>query len=841
MSTLTVTRRRAHASRPTGLLLLFGLVGLGALATMLSVREEQQAVQLVDQRAADLASSRLRGAFASTVASFRGADAMAVDGVVDQAEFAAFADGVTNNSLFQAVSFAEVVTEPDRTAFELRTGLTIRDTDGKGGFVPSVVRPRSLVVATLFPLQDSNRAVLGFDLASDPVRLAAALESERSGLPATSTRISTATGALPGIALLSVVRRPDGTPVGFLASGLNIADALDRAGVEADSFEAFGLEIDGDLLIGELGEGASQRFDLAGHRFTVRVRTDAGFDARLPLLIGAGTLALLVAVMAAARRDERQRQRIAEGARRSRAINELGQALAAATDADRVMDEVLDRGAHIMDAVHVGIALRNADHPSRLDVDFDRTFPPEIGQREHIRVDAPQPFSHCVRTGSEVVIPDPATLAQQFPAAVDDALAAGETAAIWVPLVFGRDVCVGALGFTWSTPLAGPDLEECRVAANAVAELTSRSLERVVMSMAVQTAADSLGQLARELAGSHDQLDVQAAVHSSAASILGARAAELVLNGNGGQAAGNGAVVVERAIKNRAGATVGHLVLDWPRPLVLGPAQSAVFDTMVEMIGQTLERAALTEQEHQVIVQLQRDLLPPPPTLAGIDVAVHYEPAMSVVGLGGDFYDVLPSDGGRVFVVIGDVTGHGSEAVAAMAELKAVIQNLLRSGNDLGTVCDEADLLLDRRGMYATAQIAEIDPTRHTVRLVNAGHPYPVLRRADGSTELLTGGHRPLLGLGPTAASPRPPAATTHLAAGDTLLLYTDGLIERRTESIDVGMHILIDLIGTDDGIGTAAEIVDHVRLGSLARGNGNGDGDRTDDDMALLVVRLLA
>ncbi|MEQ1701088.1 MAG: SpoIIE family protein phosphatase [Ilumatobacteraceae bacterium] len=829
------TSGRARPALPTGLLVLFALVGLGALATFLSIREEQQTVQLVDQRAADLASSRIRGGFASTLASFRGADALAVDGVVDEREFTAFADGVTGNSLFQAISFAEVVVESDRSAFERRTGLAIRDTDGEGGFEPSVVRSRSLVVAMVSPLRNSNRAVLGFDLASDPARMAAALTSERTGLPAMSSPIRTATQALPGVGILSAIRGPDGATIGFLASGLNIDDALERAGVDVDSYETFGLELDGELLTGERGGGAQQRFDLAGHRFTIRVHTGAGINPGLPLLIGAGTLALLAAVTAAARQDSRQRDRIAVGARRSRAINELGQALAAVTDANRVLDEVLDRGTRIMDASHVGIALRDPEHPSRLTLTVDRTFPPDVGRRDDIRMDAPHPFCECVRTGSEVVIRDRAALAQAFPRAVDDALAAGVAAAVWVPLVFGRDVCVGALGFTWPTPLSGADLEDCRVAAHTVAELTSRSLERAVTSMAVQSAADSLGQLARELAGSHDQLDVQAAVHSNAAHILGARTAELVLVGIGEQH--TGAVVVERAIKNRAGVTIGHLVLDWPRPLVLGPAQSAVFDTLVEMIGQTLERTALTEQEHQVIVQLQRDLLPPPPSLAGLDVAVHSEPAMSVVGLGGDFYDVLPRDGDRLFVVIGDVTGHGSEAVAAMAELKAVIQHLLRSGSDLGAVCDEADQLLDRRGMYATAQIAEIDPRRHTVRLVNAGHPYPVLRRADGSADLLTGGHRPLLGLGSIAPTPRPPATTTHLAAGDTLLLYTDGLIERRTAAIDIGMQLLVDLVRTDGGAGSAAEIVDHVLHGSLARGN----GDKTDDDVALLVVRLLA
>lgn len=825
---------RDRPARPAGTLVLFALVGLGALAALLSVREERQSVHLVDERAADVAASRVRGALSSTVGSLRGGDALAVDGFVDRAEFVAFAEDITSDSVFEAVAFAQVVTQSDRAAFEARTGLTIQDTDGNGGFAPGAVRARSLVVAMLSPLNESNRRVLGFDIASDPVRLAAATESERTGLPAMSDRISTATQAKPGVAVVAAIHGPDGSTIGFLTSGLDIGVVLERAGVDVHSYAGFSIEMDGEPLVGTPIDGATQTFDVAGHHFAVTVHAGAGFNALLPVLIGIGTLVLLGAVMAAARRDRRQREQIALGARRSRAINELGQALAAATDVTTILDEVLERGGPIMDAGHVGLALRSADDPTRLVLRYDRSVPRDMGDRlADTDVDERRPFSECIRENAEVVVTDPASLATRFPDATNDAGAIGIQSLIWVPLVFGRGVCIGALGFTWPEPMSGTELEERRVAANTVAELTGRSLERAVTTMAVQTAADNLGELARGLAGAHDPHDVRLAVRTHAATILGARSADLVFDTDEVDARPD---TVERAIEDRAGAAIAHLVLAWPRPTLLGAAQSAVFDTMVEMIGQTLERTALTEQEHQVIVQLQRDLLPAPPDLPGLDVAVRYQPAMSVVGLGGDFYDVIAGDGDRVFVIIGDVTGHGSEAVAAMAELKAVIQSLLRGGAAVDAVCDQADLLLARRGMYATAQIAEVDGRSHRVRLVNAGHPYPVLRHADGSVELLTGGHRPLLGLS-GAESPATASATWHFEEGDSLLLYTDGLIERRTQSIDVGMQMLLDLVHEHGADGTAAQLVDTVLHASMASAN----GDKTDDDVALLVVRLLA
>jgi serine phosphatase RsbU (regulator of sigma subunit) len=137
--------------------------------------------------------------------------------------------------------------------------------------------------------------------------------------------------------------------------------------------------------------------------------------------------------------------------------------------------------------------------------------------------------------------------------------------------------------------------------------------------------------------------------------------------------------------------------------------------------------------------------------------------------------------------------------------------------------------------MYATAQIAEIDTNSRTMRMVNAGHPFPILRRANGAVELLVDARGPLLGLS-TEPSSRRRSATWSFDTGDALLLYTDGLIERRRQSIDVGMQLLVDAMSEHGGAGTAADLVDRV----LAVSTMGGDTDKTDDDVALLVVRLL-
>jgi serine phosphatase RsbU (regulator of sigma subunit) len=206
---------------------------------------------------------------------------------------------------------------------------------------------------------------------------------------------------------------------------------------------------------------------------------------------------------------------------------------------------------------------------------------------------------------------------------------------------------------------------------------------------------------------------------------------------------------------------------------------------------------------------------------------------LSVVGLGGDFFDVVVSERGLVFAVIGDITGHGPRAVAVMSELKSVIHQLLRSETDLVDVIAQADQLLDRRDVLATAQVFELDLSARSIRFVNAGHPYPVLRRADGSVVLLRDGHRALLGLADHATIATTPSTITF-DEGDVLLLYTDGLIERRDSDLDTAIQRLATRVAAVDDR-SMAELVRRLEH-ELA----NPDG-RVDDDIALLALRRVA
>ena len=166
-----------------------------------------------------------------------------------------------------------------------------------------------------------------------------------------------------------------------------------------------------------------------------------------------------------------------------------------------------------------------------------------------------------------------------------------------------------------------------------------------------------------------------------------------------------------------------------------------------------------------------------------------------------------------------------------MAELKSVIRHLLNSELTLESTIHQADLFLTRQGVLATAQIVEIDTARQKLRYLNAGHPYPILRPCDGPPVLLTEGHRPMLGLGTETSDVT--AADVPLTAGDLLLLYTDGLIERRTRHIQQCMSDLMSAVSTIQEH-SMSDLLDQVLAICSTFEN------RADDDIALIAVRCL-
>jgi PAS domain S-box-containing protein len=193
--------------------------------------------------------------------------------------------------------------------------------------------------------------------------------------------------------------------------------------------------------------------------------------------------------------------------------------------------------------------------------------------------------------------------------------------------------------------------------------------------------------------------------------------------------------------------------------------------------------AASERRNRALAEQLQRDLLPPSnPVLPGADVATVYRPATSASAVGGDFYDVVAIDDRRWLLVIGDVQGKGPLAASRTAAVRYAIRtaavidpdpmHVLRTVNEVLLRMDE-----DERLCTAACLLVEREPERWSMRSVTAGHPVPLLLRAEGGGVECVGSPGLLLGV---QAELLLQESVTSLSAGDTALLYTDGVTEAR-------------------------------------------------------------
>jgi serine phosphatase RsbU (regulator of sigma subunit) len=204
--------------------------------------------------------------------------------------------------------------------------------------------------------------------------------------------------------------------------------------------------------------------------------------------------------------------------------------------------------------------------------------------------------------------------------------------------------------------------------------------------------------------------------------------------------------------------------------------------------------AELAEERH-VALELQRAILPLHDEafdLPGLRTMVRYLPASRAGRVGGDWYVTADMPGGHVLIAIGDVAGHGLAAAAGMARLRGALSGLAITGSPPERLVGWLNDLVRHVAPEHTASVIAgyFDPPSRTLTWAQAGHPPPVLVRGS-SARLLEPPAGILLG----ASTEDYAAATLALAAGDLLLLYSDGLIERRNQSIDVGLTALAEAV----------------------------------------------
>jgi PAS domain S-box-containing protein len=291
------------------------------------------------------------------------------------------------------------------------------------------------------------------------------------------------------------------------------------------------------------------------------------------------------------------------------------------------------------------------------------------------------------------------------------------------------------------------------------------------------------------------------------------------------------AAVIPLLGRNR---TVGLLTLyNGPgRPPLDEQGLATVLDAAARA-GLALDNARLYAEQRHLAEELQRSLLTAPPQPAGVRVAVRYEAAAEVAQVGGDWYDAFLQPDGATVVVIGDVVGHDTAAAAAMGQLRGLLRGIAaHTGDGPAAVLRGVDEVLRtlQIEVTATAVVARIEHDGGATRLrwSNAGHPPPMVVGPGGDALVLPGPEADLL-LGVDPARPRAEHEFV-LAPGATALLYTDGLVERRGQTLDEGLTRLQETLSDLAGL-PLEKLCDAVLHRMLPQ--------RLEDDVALVALRL--
>ncbi len=266
-----------------------------------------------------------------------------------------------------------------------------------------------------------------------------------------------------------------------------------------------------------------------------------------------------------------------------------------------------------------------------------------------------------------------------------------------------------------------------------------------------------------------------------------------------------------------------------------GPTDVRLLSLAAERAAAAIGNAELTEQR-ALTEMLQRTLLPTLPSVPGMRLTAKYLPAQTGLKLGGDWYDVFALPDGRVAFVIGDVVGHGIAAAAVMAEIRSALRAYTVEGHRPLEVILRLDEMLRALAPphSATVAIFALDFERELVCAVSAGHLPALLLEPDGTHRFVAYASGPPLGFG---LGSRYEEEDLPFSPGSSLLLYTDGLIERRESPLELGLDQLVAaateptaLEGSEDAALTLADRV-YARLAREAR---------LEDDVALLAIEAL-
>ncbi len=362
-----------------------------------------------------------------------------------------------------------------------------------------------------------------------------------------------------------------------------------------------------------------------------------------------------------------------------------------------------------------------------------------------------------------------------------------------------------------------------RLIAEEAGDAASRLLRLESISDAA-LAHLSLDELLSEL------LDrIRSALGADTATVLLHERDELVVRASVGSAEREPPASVSVPLAGDEGI-IGVLTVGLGEDQALGAEDRALLSFAAERLSRGISHAQMFEREQTTAQTLQRSVLPDRMLpLPGISAGVRYVPAQHAHHVGGDWYDVFALADGRAAFTVGDVAGHGIPSAAAMWRVRSALQAyMFQSGNadDALTRVDEL-LLAGPPHAMVTAVAVTLDPGAGRADIARAGHPPPVLLVPGRKPRVVVDSGGPPLAI--VGAPYRPEAVTVEFPPGATLIAYTDGLIERRDEPIDVSVENLVR--ACDSAPAEVEALCDYVLAEMLG-------GEPPNDDVALLVIR---
>ena len=279
------------------------------------------------------------------------------------------------------------------------------------------------------------------------------------------------------------------------------------------------------------------------------------------------------------------------------------------------------------------------------------------------------------------------------------------------------------------------------------------------------------------------------------------------------------------ALQHPDGVLVVWIDLAEQRPFTL--EDQTLLTVLAGRLGQGLQRVHQVDQQRETALALQHAILGPAQLPSGF--VVRYQAATRPLQVGGDWYDIVDLEDGRIALIVGDCVGHGLAAATVMGQVRSACRALLFENRSPSAALEGMDRFAARLSgaQCTTAVCAVLNPETGELVYSSAGHPPPILVHADGTTRILDDGHTIALGLRP--AWTRPEAHVT-IPARATLLLYTDGLVERRRNPLDQGISRVAD-VARDARSSTLDDLANQI-MSRVAPSGGY------QDDVVLLLYR---